>query len=92
MFWEGFYKRANIVTATKGMFSRGRRTPIPLPGAQAHMGKKANVVPPPIPGPKVQIGNPAHLPGQGAMVMGERGLKQAPQSIKGKGVGSMAIP
>jgi len=74
MFWEGFYKRANTVATPKGLFSRGRHTP------------------PPIPGPKVQAGNPAHVPGQGAMVMGEKGLKQAPQSIKGKGVGSMAIP
>lgn len=47
---------------------------------------------PPIPGPRIIVGNPSTIPGQGAMIMGERGLKFAPQSIKSRGAGSTEVP
>jgi len=49
-------------------------------------------VPPPLPGPHPVASSPGTLPSDNAMVMGERGLKRAPQAIKGKGVGKMDIP
>jgi len=49
-------------------------------------------VPPPLPGPHPIASSPRTLPSDNAMVLGDKGLKKAPQAIKGKGVGSMAIP
>lgn len=61
-------------------------------GAARGMFSKGRSVAPPIPGPKIHMGSASALPGQGAMVMGKSGIKAAPQSIKGRGVGGMAVP
>ena len=56
------------------------------------MFSRGRHVPPPLPGPHPIASSPRTLPSDNAMVLGDKGLKKAPQAIKGKGVGSMAIP
>lgn len=63
-----------------------------LVSAARGFASKGRHVAPPIPGPKIHMGSASALPGQGAMVMGKSGIKSAPQSIKGRGVGGMAVP
>lgn len=56
------------------------------------IASKGRHSPPPIPGPRMMHGTSSAIPGQGAMVMGQQGLKKAPQSIKSQGAGSMPVP
>jgi hypothetical protein len=73
-------------------FLRGFSKRATLISSARGFASKGRHITPPIPGPKIHMGSASALPGQGAMVMGKSGIKSAPQSIKGRGVGGMAVP